>query len=183
MIRALLLAVPLAALVFAGTDTRANAADENPLFTLIKSKVKDEKKPFALLVTFKVKAGNEKKFEEAFAPCLTATRKEPGCVAYYLNRDPDAPTTYIMYEHFKGIPALDAHMKEKHTQTLLATVVQVVVGRSVPSVSSSDRWCRKPSSGATLTTARSVTSGIGWRIWPSHPRNDRGVPRNPASRN
>ena len=125
MFRALLLAVPLAALL----STAARAADEeNPVVKLIKSKVKDEKKPFALLVTFKVKAGNEKKFEEAFAPALTATRKEPGCVAYHLNRDPDEPANYIMYEQFKSIAALEAHLKEKHTQTLLATVVPMCDG-------------------------------------------------------
>ena len=127
MFRALVLAVPLAALVLGASASNA-AEDENPLFKLIKSKVKDEKKPFALLVTFKVKAGNEKKFEEAFVPCLAATRKESGCVAYYLNRDPDDAGTYVMYEHFKGIPGLDAHMKEKHTQTLLATVVPMCEG-------------------------------------------------------
>ncbi|AMV27920.1 autoinducer-2 (AI-2) modifying protein LsrG [Gemmata sp. SH-PL17] len=125
MFRALLLTAPLALLVVA---TPTPAADENPVVALIKSKVKDEKKPFALLVTFKVKAGNEKKFEEAFAPALVATRKEPGCVAYYLNRDPDEPTTYVMYEHFKGIAALEAHMKEKHTGTLLGTVIPMCEG-------------------------------------------------------
>jgi quinol monooxygenase YgiN len=124
MLRALLLALPLAVL---SANARA-AEDENPIVKLIKSKVKDEKKTFAILVTFKVKAGNEKKFEEAFAPALEATRKEAGCVAYYLNRDPDAPNTYIMYESFKGIPALEAHLKEKHTQTLLATVIPMSDG-------------------------------------------------------
>jgi quinol monooxygenase YgiN len=124
MFRALLLAAPLAVLLSAGT----RAEEENPVVKLIKSKVKDEKKPFAILVTFKVKAGNEKKFEEAFAPCLTATRKEAGCVAYFLNRDTDEPNTYIMYEQFKGIPALEAHLKEKHTQTLLATVIPMCDG-------------------------------------------------------
>jgi quinol monooxygenase YgiN len=124
MFRAIVLAVPLALIVSAG----ARSEDENPVVKLIKSKVKDEKKPFALLVTFKVKAGNEKKFEEAFVPCLAATRKEPGCVAYHLNRDPDAPSNYIMYEQFKGIPALEAHMKEKHTQTLLSTVLPMCDG-------------------------------------------------------
>ena len=127
MFRAVLLAAPLALLV--STDSRTTAADEeNPVVKLIKSKVKDEKKTFAILVTFKVKAGNEKKFEEAFAPCLTATRKEPGCVAYILNRDPDEANTYIMYESFKGVPGLEAHMKEKHTQTLLATVIPMCEG-------------------------------------------------------
>jgi quinol monooxygenase YgiN len=127
MIRTLLLAVPLAALVLSGS--RSPAADEEiPVIKLVKSKVKDPTKPFALLVTFKVKAGNEKKFEEAFVPCLSATRKEAGCVAYHLNRDADEPGTYVMYEHFKGVAGLDAHMKEKHTQTLLATVVPMCEG-------------------------------------------------------
>src|SRR5438270_13438615 len=89
----------------------ARAADENPIVALVKSKVKDPAKPFAMTVTFKVKAGKEKDFEKAFAPCLTATRKEPGCVAYELNRDPDDPSTYIMYEKFKSVAALEAHIK------------------------------------------------------------------------
>jgi quinol monooxygenase YgiN len=126
MFRALVLAVPLAAIV-AGSQTRA-ADEENPVIKLVKSKVKDPTKPFALLVAFKVKAGNEKKFEEAFAPALTATRKEPGCVAYHLNRDPDEPNTYVMYEQFKGVAGLDAHLKEKYTQTLLATVIPMCEG-------------------------------------------------------
>lgn len=123
MFRGLLLALLLA------TGAHTNAADEeNPVIKLIKGKLKDEKKTFAILVTFKVKAGNEKKFEEAFAPCLVATRKEAGCVAYFLNRDPEQTSNYIMYESFKGIPGLEAHLKEKHTQTLLATVIPLCEG-------------------------------------------------------
>jgi len=128
MTRAMLFVPALVALALAAPTAAPAADEENPIIKLIKSKVKDEKKPFAILVTFKVKAGNEKKFEEAFAPCLVATRKEPGCVAYYLNRDPDAPNTYIMYEQFKGIPGLEAHMKEKHTKTLLDTVLPMCDG-------------------------------------------------------
>ena len=128
MFRLLLLAAPLAALILAGSDSRAVAADENPVIGLIKSKVKDTKKPFALLVTFKVKAGEEKKFEAAFAPALIATRKEPGCVAYFLNRDPDEANTYIMYEQFKSLAAVEDHLKQKHTETLLATVIPMCEG-------------------------------------------------------
>jgi quinol monooxygenase YgiN len=128
MFRTLLLAALLAALVLAGAGSQLSAAEEEPVIKLVKSKVKDPSKPFALLVTFKVKAGNEKKFEEAFAPALLATRKEPGCVAYYLNRDPDEPSHFVMYEHFKGVAGLDAHMKQKHTQTLLATVIPMCDG-------------------------------------------------------
>ncbi len=127
MFRGLLLVASVALLFVPGANTNA-ADEENPVIKLIKSKVKDEKKTFAILVTFKVKPGNEKKFEEAFAPALIATRKEPGCVAYYLNRDTEATSNYVMYESFKGIPGLDAHLKEKHTQTLLATVIPLCEG-------------------------------------------------------
>jgi quinol monooxygenase YgiN len=126
MFRALVLAA-VAALFVVGSPVNA-ADEEHPVVKLIKSKVKDEKKPFAILVTFKVKPGNEKKFEEAFAPALVATRKEPGCIAYYLNRDTEQTSNYIMYESFKGIPGLEAHLKEKHTQTLLATVIPLCEG-------------------------------------------------------
>lgn len=115
-----LFAVAACALVLNAADARAE--EEHPVVKLIKSKVKDTKKPFALAVEFKVKAGKEKDFEAAFKPCLVATRKEAGVVAYYLNRDTDHPEIYAMYEQFKSLEALEAHLKEKHTQTLLAAV-------------------------------------------------------------
>ena len=108
-----LCAVPAFLVVLGVSEVRAQ--DENPVIPLIKSKVKDTTKPFALSVEFKVKAGKEKEFEEAFKPCLAATRKEPGCVAYFLNRDPDHPEIYVMYEQFKSLDAVRDHLKAKHT--------------------------------------------------------------------
>jgi len=108
--------------------SEARAQDEPAVVTLVKSKVKDPKKPFALLVEFKVKAGMEKEFEAAFKPCLAATRKEAGSVAYYLNRDTEHPEVYTMYEQFKNVDAIASHMKEKHTQTLLKTVGPMTEG-------------------------------------------------------
>ncbi|MCE9563079.1 MAG: antibiotic biosynthesis monooxygenase [Planctomycetes bacterium] len=117
----LLIAVPVLA-VMLSLAQNVRAEDEHPVVKLVKSKVKDVKKPFSLIVEFKVKAGKEKEATEAFAPCLIATRKEPGCVVYFLNRDPDHPEMFIMYEQFKSVDALAAHLKEKHTQTLLKTL-------------------------------------------------------------
>lgn len=104
------------------------AAEEHPVITLVKSKTKDPAKPFALVVTFKAKAGKGKELEQTFRPCLAATRKEPGNIAYELNRDPDDPNTYFMYEKFKGIPALEDHLKQQHTQTLLKALVPITEG-------------------------------------------------------
>jgi quinol monooxygenase YgiN len=128
MIRRTLPFALVAFILTAVLSGQSRAADENPILTLVKSKVKDPNKPFAMTVTLKVKAGKEKEFEEACRPCLAATRKEPGCVAYELNRDPDDPTTYVMYEKFKSVAALDAHIKMAHTQALLKAVPALTDG-------------------------------------------------------
>jgi quinol monooxygenase YgiN len=120
MLVRLFCAVPALLLLVGLSEARAQ--EEHPAVKLIKSKVKDPKKPFAITVEFKVKAGKEKEFEAAFAPALKATRQEPGCVAYFLNRDTEHPDVYVMYEQFKSVDAVAEHLKAKHTQTLLATV-------------------------------------------------------------
>src|SRR5262245_7271398 len=102
------------------------AADENPIVTLVKGKGKDPAKPFAMAVILKVKAGEEKAFEAAFAPALTATRKEPGCVAYILNRDVEKPNHYVMYESFKSIAALEEHAKTPYVEKLLSTIMPML---------------------------------------------------------
>lgn len=104
-------------------------ADENPIVTLVKSKVKDPKKPFAMAVILKVKPGSEKEFEAAFAPAIAATRKEPGCLAYILHRDVDTPTQYVMYEHFKSLAAIEEHAKQPYVEKLLATITPLLDGK------------------------------------------------------
>ena len=120
MLVRLLVAVPVFALALAAAEVRAQG--ENPLVKLIKSKVKDDRKPFAITVEIKVKAGKETEFEAAFVPFLEATRKEPGCVVIQLNRDADQPDTYLVYEQFKSVAALDEHVKQKYAGTLVKTI-------------------------------------------------------------
>ena len=89
------------------------------IVTLVKTKIKDPKQAFGMAVTFKIKAGSEKEFEAAFAPCVKATRKESGCILYTFNRDVDEVGTYVVYEQFKNIAGLEAHAKTKHVEEFL----------------------------------------------------------------
>jgi quinol monooxygenase YgiN len=120
--------VVLSLLALAGGFPAARGADDHPVVALVKSKVKDPAKPFALFVTIKAKAGKEKELEAAFAPCIAATKKEAGCLAYELNRDPDDPTTYVMFEKFKNLAALEAHLKQEHTTKLLKALEPLTDG-------------------------------------------------------
>jgi quinol monooxygenase YgiN len=112
-----LFTLPVLALVF--VISPAPADEDHPAVALVKSKVKDPAKPFALFVTIKAKPGKEKELEAVCAPCIAATKKEAGCLAYELNHDPDDSTAYIMFEKFKNVAALEAHLKQDHTKKLL----------------------------------------------------------------
>ena len=126
MTRRMLFALPALVLGTACFDARAE--DENPVVTAVKLKVKDKTKPFAMGVMFKVKAGSEKEFEDAFAPCAKATKKEPGCLTYHFNRDLDEVGTYVVYEQFKNIAALEDHAKSKHVKELLPKIGPLLDG-------------------------------------------------------
>jgi autoinducer 2-degrading protein len=115
-----LVAVPVFALALPAAEVRAQ--EENPLVKFIKSKLRDEKKPFAMTVEIKVKAGKEREFEAAFVPFLSETRQEPGCVGIHLNRDVDHPDIYLVYEQFKSVAALEEHVKQKYAATLVKTI-------------------------------------------------------------
>jgi quinol monooxygenase YgiN len=97
----------------------AQAPPKNPL--LAKLEAKKISGPFTLLVSFRVKAGQEKALMELAKPCVEATRKEKGCIAYDLQQDLDDPTKFILYERWKSPTALEEHMAEEHTKKLLAS--------------------------------------------------------------
>jgi quinol monooxygenase YgiN len=108
------------------TDVRAD--DENPVVATVKSKVKDKTKPFGMAVTFKVKAGSEKDFETAFIPCAKATKKERGNLAYHFNHDLDDPRSFVIYEQFKSVAALEEHAKSKYVAELIKKIGPMLDG-------------------------------------------------------
>lgn len=95
------------------------AAKEEGIVTLVKSKIADPAKPFTILVTVKVKEGQNEAFEAAHKLAATGTAKEAGFVAYDLNRSTESPQSYFLYERFKSLAALELHLKEAHTVKLV----------------------------------------------------------------
>lgn len=119
-------ALPLALLLAAAAPTPA--ADDHPIVAAVKAKLTDPSKPFSMFVTFKVKAGKNAEFEAAVAAAIKGTVKEPGNVAYQLNHDPDHPDTYVLYERWKTLDALVAHMKTPHLEALGKALAGVTDG-------------------------------------------------------
>jgi quinol monooxygenase YgiN len=114
--------------VLGNTNQAAGEDKENPVITFVKSRLKNPDKPFTLIVRVQVKEGAGKQFEAAFAKAIPASRKEKGNLAYDLNRDTQDPSRYLVYERWKDLAALEAHLQTPHLKALLAELPKVTVG-------------------------------------------------------
>lgn len=101
-------------------------AEPHPIAVQVKAELKDPAKPFTMIVRLQVKEGEQNKFEAAFAKAVKATRMEKGCVAYDLSREAKDPTRYIVYERWKSLADLDAHLKTAHITALLAELKELL---------------------------------------------------------
>jgi len=130
---ACLLAVLLVVTLFLPAAAAAEEK-ENPILAFVKTKVKDPDKPFTLIVALKVKEGEEKKFETAFAKAVKASRKEKGCLTYDLSRDTSDASRYLVYERWKSVDALKAHLASEPIKELLAELPALLDGMPEPRV-------------------------------------------------
>jgi quinol monooxygenase YgiN len=115
----------------------ARAADEekeNPILAHVKTRVKDQKKPFTLVIRLRVKEGLAAKFEETFAKAAKATRAEKGCITYDLNHDTEDSARYVVYERWKSVDALESHLKSDHIKALLKALPELIDGAPEPRV-------------------------------------------------
>jgi quinol monooxygenase YgiN len=119
----------LAALLLLSSSPIARTGDKgNPILDAAKEKVSNPKKPFTMVVFLTVKKDQGKALEEAFQPAIKATRKEPGCIAYDLNRDGSDPTKYYVYERWQSVAALEKHLETDHIKALLKKASDLLAG-------------------------------------------------------
>jgi quinol monooxygenase YgiN len=104
------------------------AADDHPVVAAVKTKLKDPDKPFVMLVKVKIKPGMNEKFTALFAEAIKGTRKEVGNLAYDLNADADDGQTYVVYEKWKSLKALEEHLKAEYVTKLLGSLTNLADG-------------------------------------------------------
>jgi quinol monooxygenase YgiN len=63
--------------------------------------------------------GRERDLERELCALVAPTRKEPGCLAYELHRDPENPGKFMFYEKFKNQAALDEHVNAPYFKNFL----------------------------------------------------------------
>lgn len=118
----------------------AAAAQEEPLHPLaadVAAKLEKPGEPFVMLLEFEPKPGREDAFLAAIAEPRKMTVKEPGNLAYALSRvagergdeaeegEPEE-VEFVLYEHWKSLGALDAHLKQPYLVKFLGEVGELL---------------------------------------------------------
>ena len=78
-----------------------------------------------LIATYRGQPGQGDTIEPLLTELAAATRTEPGCLLYLVNRSTTAPDTFVLYEHYDDEEALAAHRESPHFQ-------RIGVGQVIP---------------------------------------------------
>jgi len=89
---------------------------EHPVLALIRGKLTNPCRPFTLLADLEAQPGRGDEVEAAImaSHAVALTRAEPGCLAYDLCRDADAPDRFVAYESWRDLDSLRAHLATPH---------------------------------------------------------------------
>ena len=70
--------------------------------------------PITLFVRIEIKPEYSDSILDAFAPLITGSQAETGCINYQLHKDQQHDNVYWMYEIWQSQAALDTHNQSEH---------------------------------------------------------------------
>lgn len=88
----------------------------------------DPTKPLALLVRFTVADGTQAAVEAAFAAASGDTAREAGVLTYQLLREAAEPTRFVVYEHWRSLADLEAHLRTPYITRLRDRFTRLIIG-------------------------------------------------------
>ena len=126
----------LAALLLLSVPTQATAdaidanAAADAMIAELRTQIDKPKRTLRLLVTFTVKPDREQEFVDLFGMATTKTRTEDGNITYMMSKvypkdgEPSQPT-YVLFETWKNLDALDQHMHTDYLAEVLTTLPEI----------------------------------------------------------
>lgn len=115
-----------------GTDASTSTADQDDdvsaIIASFAGELQDVTKPLAILVQFHVRDGTQELVEAAFAEAGIWTAAEPGAIAYELHRERQAPTRFVVYERWRSLADLDAHLRMPYIHAVRRVIADAMVG-------------------------------------------------------
>ncbi len=101
----------------------ANARGQSDWITAIveqfSRRLPDPAQPLTIVARLQVKEGAQARFEAAFARARERTLNDTGVITYELNRDDVETTRFVVYERWRSLPDLEAHLRTDHIAALI----------------------------------------------------------------
>jgi len=92
------------------------------------AQVADRHRPLALIARFRVRPGTGPRIEKAFAEASVQTAREAGVLAYQLHRELDNREAFVVYERWRSLEDLEAHLRTTYIAALREEIDAVMEG-------------------------------------------------------
>jgi quinol monooxygenase YgiN len=102
--------------------------DVSTIIEAFRAKLRHPERPLSLLVRFEVGQADEGRVEAAFGAARSLTLSEPGCVAFTLNRDALVSRRFVVYEQWRSLADLEAHLRTGYVSRLRSEFNELIVG-------------------------------------------------------
>lgn len=93
------------------------------------AQVGDRHRSLALIARFQVRTGAGPRIEKAFTEASMQTANEAGVLAYHLHREPDNPDAFVVYERWRSLEDLEAHLRTTYVASLRAEIDAAMEGQ------------------------------------------------------
>lgn len=72
------------------------------------------------------KPGKAQAIKAVIQPCIEATRREEGCLKYYLHQDVVRPDHFIFVEHWASEKHVQKHSKSAHLNAMVEELADLI---------------------------------------------------------
>lgn len=84
---------------------------------------------YVVIAQYVAQPGAGDRLAEQIRPHIEASRREPGCRSFLVNRAIDDPSLFVLYEQYDDEAAFDAHRNSEHFRTILEPHVLPLVAQ------------------------------------------------------
>jgi len=99
------------------------------IIAAFEAQVGDRHQSLALIGRFRIRAGAGPRIEKEFAKASAQTASEAGVLAYQLHREPDNTDVFVVYERWRTLDDLEAHLRTSYIAALRGEIDAVMEGQ------------------------------------------------------
>lgn len=106
----------------------AGADEVGGIIAAFERQLGDRRQPLAIIARFRVRTGAGARLAAAFGEASAQTAREAGALTYQLHRETDNADAFVVYERWRSLDDLEAHLRTPYISALRAEIDAVMVG-------------------------------------------------------